>query len=35
MQDYYNKVFGYDLPLWQQYLNYWGQLLQGNFGISV
>jgi dipeptide transport system permease protein len=27
--------FGYDLPIWQQYLNYvWG-LLQGDFGISI
>lgn len=35
MEDYYNKVFGFDLPLWRQYLNYWLELLQGNFGISV
>lgn len=35
MMDYYNNVFGYDLPLWRQYVNYWGQLLQGDMGISV
>lgn len=35
MEEYYNRVFGFDLPLWRQYLNYWGELLQGNFGISV
>ena len=35
MEDYYNAVFGYDLPLWRQYINYWGELFQGDFGISV
>ena len=25
---------GLDLPIWQQYLNYLGAILQGNFGIS-
>jgi peptide/nickel transport system permease protein len=35
MEDYYNKVFGFDLPLWRQYVNYWIELLHGNFGISV
>jgi peptide/nickel transport system permease protein len=28
-------VFGLDVPLWKQYLNYWAELLQGNMGISV
>jgi peptide/nickel transport system permease protein len=35
MEDYYNSVFGYDLPLWRQYVNYWVELFHGNFGISV
>jgi peptide/nickel transport system permease protein len=35
MREYYENVFGLDVPLWQQYLNYWGELLQGNMGISV
>jgi peptide/nickel transport system permease protein len=35
MRDYYEKVFGLDVPIWQQYLNYWGELFQGNMGISV
>jgi peptide/nickel transport system permease protein len=35
MEDYYNRVFGYDLPLWRQYLNYWVAVFQGDFGISV
>jgi peptide/nickel transport system permease protein len=35
MREYYNNVFGLDVPLWQQYLNYWAELSQGNMGISV
>ncbi len=35
MRDYYERVFGLDLPLWQQYINYWGELLHGNLGTSV
>jgi dipeptide transport system permease protein len=27
--------FGFDLPLWQQYLRYLWQLLHGDFGISI
>ncbi|MBI3952091.1 MAG: ABC transporter permease [Acidobacteria bacterium] len=26
--------FGLDLPLWQQYVNYWQQLLTGDLGVS-
>lgn len=29
------EQFGYNLPIWQQYFNYIGNLLQGNFGISL
>jgi peptide/nickel transport system permease protein len=32
---YYTDLFGLDLPLWQQYLNYWRELLTGNLGIST
>ena len=35
MHDYYTHVFGLDLPLWQQYLNFWGRLLQGDLGTST
>jgi len=35
MHDYYTKVFGLDVPLWQQYLNFWNALLHGDLGISV
>ena len=35
MRTYYNNLFGFDEPLWQQYLNFWGALLQGDFGITI
>src|SRR4029078_12823491 len=30
MRAYYENVFGLDVPMWQQYLNYWGELFHGN-----
>ncbi len=35
MREYYEAVFGLDLPVWQQYLNYWVGLFRGDLGISV
>ncbi len=35
MHEYYSHVFGLDLPLWRQYLNFWTSLLQGDLGKSV
>ncbi len=35
MREYYENVFGLDVPLWQQYLNFWKALLQGDLGVSV
>ncbi|GAB3644668.1 ABC transporter permease [Glycomyces tarimensis] len=35
MRDYFNNIFGLDVPLWKQYLNYWAALFQGDLGISV
>jgi peptide/nickel transport system permease protein len=35
MHEYYTHVFGLDLPLWQQYLNFWNNLLHGDLGTSV
>jgi len=35
MRVYYEDLFGLDLPVWQQYLNYWAALLQGDLGVSV
>ena len=29
------QVFGTNLPLWQQYVNYWKGMFTGNFGLSV
>jgi peptide/nickel transport system permease protein len=31
----YKKKFGYDQPLWKQYLNYWGDLFRGDLGYSI
>jgi peptide/nickel transport system permease protein len=35
MRAHYTSMFGFDLPLWQQYLNFWGSLLKGDLGISI
>jgi peptide/nickel transport system permease protein len=35
MRSYYNELFGFDQPVWQQYLHFWGSLFQGDFGISI
>ncbi|SHI98524.1 ABC transporter permease [Wenxinia saemankumensis] len=29
------ELFGYDQPLWQQYLNFWGRFIQGDLGPSL
>lgn len=33
--EYYNRLFGLDRPIHEQYLNFWGSLLQGDLGRSV
>jgi peptide/nickel transport system permease protein len=35
MYGYYTRAFGLDLPIWQQYLNFWIALFRGDLGISV
>jgi peptide/nickel transport system permease protein len=35
MQAYYTSVFGLDVPVWQQYLNFWNRLLHGDLGVSI
>jgi peptide/nickel transport system permease protein len=35
MYDYFARVFGLDVPIWQQYLNFWNALSHGDLGISV
>jgi peptide/nickel transport system permease protein len=34
-QAYYTNVFGLDVPIWQQYLNFWNALLHGDLGVSI
>ena len=33
--DAFRRQWGLDLPLWQQYLAYWANILHGNFGVSM
>jgi peptide/nickel transport system permease protein len=35
MYGYYTRAFGLDLPIWQQYLNFWNALFHGDLGTSV
>ncbi len=35
MYTYYAHAFQLDLPIWQQYLNFWGALFRGDLGISI
>jgi peptide/nickel transport system permease protein len=32
---YYTKAFGFDVPIWHQYLNFWAALFHGDLGRSV
>ncbi|HEX2979744.1 MAG TPA: ABC transporter permease, partial [Anaerolineaceae bacterium] len=35
MREYYTHIFGLDVPVFQQYLNFWGSLFRGDLGRSV
>lgn len=35
LRTYFENLFGFDVPLWQQYLNYWAALFQGDLGVSI
>ncbi|MBG0832917.1 ABC transporter permease [Planomonospora sp. ID67723] len=35
MRAHYTSLFGFDLPLWKQYANFWAALFRGDLGISV
>ncbi|MCD7059054.1 ABC transporter permease [Pelagibacterium xiamenense] len=35
LRETYTELFGLDIPLWQQYLNFWGRLFTGDFGPSL
>jgi len=32
---YYSEAFGFDVPIWQQYLNFWSALFHGDLGLSI
>jgi peptide/nickel transport system permease protein len=32
---YYTKAFGFDVPAWKQYLNFWAALFHGDLGRSI
>src|SRR5262249_52851981 len=32
---YYTHAFGFDVPLWKQYLNFWAALFHGDLGRSI
>jgi peptide/nickel transport system permease protein len=35
MISYYKATFGLNVPVWRQYLNFWGKLFHGDLGVSV
>ncbi|MGD8456892.1 MAG: ABC transporter permease [Anaerolineales bacterium] len=35
LRSYFTKAFGLDVPIWQQYINFWTALFQGDLGTSV
>ena len=35
LSGYYTNAFGFDVPIWKQYLNFWAALLHGDLGRSV
>jgi peptide/nickel transport system permease protein len=32
---YYTQAFGFDVPIWKQYLNFWAALFHGDLGRSI
>lgn len=35
LTSYYTKAFGFDVPTWKQYLNFWVALFHGDLGVSI
>lgn len=35
MYNYYSSIFGLDVPVWKQYINFWVALFHGDLGTSV
>ena len=34
LTSYYTEAFGFDVPLWKQYLNFWAALFHGDLGLQ-
>jgi peptide/nickel transport system permease protein len=35
LSGYYTQAFGFDVPIWKQYLNFWAALFHGDLGRSI
>jgi peptide/nickel transport system permease protein len=35
LKGYYTEAFGFDVPIWKQYLNFWAALFHGDLGPSI
>ena len=35
LTSFYTEAFGFDVPLWKQYLNFWAALFHGDLGLSI
>ena len=35
LTSYYSNAFGFDVPIWRQYLNFWAALFHGDLGASI
>jgi peptide/nickel transport system permease protein len=35
LSGYYTKSFGFDVPIWKQYLNFWAAIFHGDLGRSI
>jgi peptide/nickel transport system permease protein len=35
LSGYYTEAFGFDVPVWKQYLNFWAALFHGDLGLSI
>jgi peptide/nickel transport system permease protein len=35
LSGYYTHAFGFDVPIWKQYLNFWAALFHGDLGLSI
>jgi peptide/nickel transport system permease protein len=35
LSGYYSQAFGFDVPIWQQYVNFWAALIHGDLGVSI